>query len=150
MDGVKMGSILKERYLDKEYETTSWKEIASAPVSAISGVSKQDGEDLKKAFDIDTIRDLATNKYVLLAHGINSFSKASGVIFDKSFNSSEYEELRKKPVNVIGGISETDAALLKRAFGVDTIQELAENKFVGIAQTITTLGLLEEMASRMS
>jgi hypothetical protein len=145
-----MGSILKEIYLDKKYENNSWKEVAAAPLSAISGVSKQDGEDLKKAFGIDTIRDLALNKYVVLASGINSFSKASGVIFDKNFNSNEYEELRKKPVNVIAVISRNDAALLKRAFGVDSIQELAENKFVSIAQTITTLGLLEEMASRMS
>jgi len=145
-----MGSILKEKYLDKEYETKSWREVAAAPVSAISGVSQQDGEDLKKAFGIESIRDLALNKYVVLAGGINSFSKASGVIFDKNFDSNEYEELRKKPVNVIAGISKNDAALLKRAFGVDSIQELAENKFVSIAQTITTLGLLEEMASRMS
>ena len=145
-----MGSILKEKYLDKEFETKSWREVAAAPVSAISGVSQQDGEDLKKAFGIESIRDLALNKYVVLAGGINSFSKASGVIFDKNFDSNEYEELRKKPVNVIAGISKNDAALLKRAFGVDSIQELAENKFVSIAQTITTLGLLEEMASRMS
>jgi len=145
-----MGSILKEKYLDKKYEHNSWKEVAVAPLLAISGVSQQDGEDLKKAFGIETIRDLALNKYVVLAIGINSFSKASGVIFDKNFNSNEYDELRKKPVNVIAGISKNDAALLKRAFGVDTIQELAENRFVSIAQTITTLGLLEEMASRMS
>jgi len=144
-----MGSILKEIYLDKKYETASWKEVAAAPVSAISGVSEQDGEDLKKAFGIETIRDLTLNKYVVLASGINSFSKASGVIFDKSYNSNEYEDLRKKPLSVIAGISITDAALLKRAFGIDTIQELAENKFVSIAQTVTTLGLLEEMASRM-
>ena len=141
---------MKEKYLDKEYEAKSWREIAAAPVSAISGVSQQDGEDLKKAFGIESIRDLALNKYVVLAGGINSFSKASGVIFDKNFDSNEYEELGKKPVNVIAGISNNDAALLKRAFGVDSIQELAENKFVSIAQTITTLGLLEEMASRMS
>ena len=144
-----MGSILKEIYLDKKYETASWKDVAAAPVSAISGVSEQDGEGLKKAFGIETIRDLALNKYVVLASGINSFSKASGIIFDKSYNSEDYEELRKKPLSVIAGISITDAALLKRAFGIDTIQELAENKFVSIAQTVTTLGLLEEMASRM-
>ena len=91
-----MSSILKEKYLDKEYEMMSWEEVATAPVSAISGVSKQDGEDLKEAFGIDTIRELTLNKYVLLAQGVNAFSRASGVIFDKTFNSNEYEELRKK------------------------------------------------------
>ena len=45
----KMSSILKDIYLDKKYEMMSWKEIAAAPASAISGVSEQDGKDLKKA-----------------------------------------------------------------------------------------------------
>ncbi len=143
-----MSSILKEKYLDKKYETMSWEELATAPVSAISGVSKQDSEDLKEAFSVDTIRELALNKYVLLAQGVNSFSKASGMILNKTFNSKEFEELRKKPVNAIAGMSETDAALLKRAFGIDTIQELAENKFVYVAQTILTLAILEELASQ--
>jgi hypothetical protein len=149
MDDVKMVSLLKEKYLDKEYEALSWKEVATAPVSAIRGVSKQDGEDLKKAFGIVTIRDLAANKYVALAQGINSFSRASGVIFDEKFNSNEYEELRKKPVHVIAGISEADSSLLKRVFGIDNIRELAENTFVSVAQTICTLGILEESAARM-
>jgi len=51
----------------------------------------------------------------------------------------------KKPVNAISGLSSPDAALLKRAFGVETIQELAENKFVSIAQTILNLAILEEL-----
>ena len=140
-----MSSILKEKYLDRKYETMSWEEAASAPVSAISGVSEQDHEALKETFGIDTIRELALNKYVLLAQGVNVFSQASGVIFDKSFNSDEYKELRKKSVNIIEGLSKTEATLLKRAFGIDTIQELAENKFVVIAQTIMTLAILEEI-----
>ena len=123
----------------------SWSEVATAPISAISGVSKQDSEALLEAFGIDTIRELAVNKYVLLAQGVNAFSRASGVIFDKTFNSNEYEALRKKPVNVISGISDTEATLLKRAFGVDTIQELAENKFVCVAQAILSLAILEEV-----
>ena len=74
-----------------------WREVAVAPVSAISGVSEQDSNDIKNAFRIYTVRDLALNRYVLLAQGVNSFSKASGVIFDKTFNAKEYEELRKNP-----------------------------------------------------
>ena len=144
-----MSLILKEKYLDKEYETRSWEDVATAPVSAIRGISRQDGKDLKKAFGIETIRELALNKYVLLAQGVNSFSQASGVILDKTFNSKEFEELRTKPVNAIAGISATDAALLKRAFGIETIRDLAENKFVSIAQTILTLAVFEEVASQM-
>jgi len=55
--------------------------------------------------------------------------------------------MRKLPVKAIMGISEDDAALLKRAFGIDTIQELAENKYICVAQTIVTLAFLEELVS---
>ncbi len=144
-----MCSMLYEKYLDKQYAAMSWTKVTVAPVSAIRGVSEQDRKDLMAAFDIDTVQDLALNQYVLLAQGINSFSKASGVIFDKTFNAKEYDALRKKAVHVIAGISETDAALLKRAFGIDTIQELAENKYVCIAQTIMALALLEDLASQI-
>ena len=138
---------MKEKYLDKTYEDLTWREVLNSPVSAISGVSEQDGKDLKETFNIDTIFDFTQNKCVCLAQGINSFSKASGQILDKEFESKEFEELRKKPVNAISGISDKDAALMKRAFGIDTIQELAENKYVRIAQTIATLAFLEEILS---
>lgn len=113
----------------------SLEELVKAPVSAISGVSESDGADLKKAFGIETVQDLATNKYVRLAQGINCFSECSGQILDKAFESTEYEKLREKPVSAVSGISDEDASLLKRAFGIDTIQELADNKYVQIAQT---------------
>jgi predicted RecB family nuclease len=148
-DDKTMSLMLKEKYLDKKYEMMSWKEVAAAPASAISGVSEQDGKDLKEAFGINTVKELAKNKNILLAQGINAFSKASGAILDKTFESKEFEELRVKPVIAIAGISETDAQLLKQAFGVDTIQELAENKFVCIAQTIIALAFLEGLTSLM-
>ncbi len=144
-----MSSLLYEKFLDKKYETMPWKDVAEAPVSAIRGVSDQDQKDLLEVFGIDTVQDLALNEYVLLAQGINAFSKASGIIFDKTFSSKEYKALRKQPVHVIAGVSTKDAALLKRAFGIDTIQELAENKFICIAQTIMTLAFLEDLASHM-
>ena len=140
-----MSEILKERYLTKKYEEMSWSEIADAPVSAISGVSESDAADLKEAFGIDTVMKLAGNQYLCIAQGINSFSKATGEILDKSFKSEEYEELRKLPVHAISGVSEGDGALLKRAFGIDTIQEFAENKYVCVAQTIVTLAFLESL-----
>lgn len=138
---------LKEKWLDKEYENKTWRELAEASVSAISGVSEKDAEDLKKAFGIDTVREFAQNKYVNVAQGINCFSKVSTSILTKEFESKEFEELKEKPVHAISGVSEGDSELLKRAFGVDTIQELAENKYVCVAKTIVSLALLEELVS---
>ena len=47
-------------------------DLAKAPVSAISGVSESDAKDLKKAFGIDTIRELVENKYVTIAQATTS------------------------------------------------------------------------------
>ena len=51
----------------------------------------------------------------------------------------DFKELAQCPVEAIQGLSQNDAEKLKEAFNVQTIQELAENKFVRIAQAITTL-----------
>ena len=133
------------KFFDEKYENLSFEELCKAPVSAISGISESDAADLKKAFGIDTVEELATNKYVLLSQGINCFSKSSGQILDKTFESAEFEELRKKPVSAVSGVSESDSVLLKRAFGIATIQELAENKYVMIAQFVTALASLAKI-----
>ena len=133
------------KFFDKKYEKLSFEELCKAPVSAISGVSESDAADLKKAFGIDTVEDLATNKHILFAQGINCFSKCSGKILDKEFESAEFEELRNKPVSAISGISKSDAVFLKKAFGIDIIQELAENKYVMVAQLVTAVASLAKI-----
>ena len=127
------------RFYDKAYEDKTIQELVKAPVSAISGVSESDAEDLKKAFGISTVEDLSTNKYVRIAQGVFCFSECSGQILDKAFESREYENLGMKPVSAISGVSEEDAALLKKPFGIDNIKELAVNKYIVIAQTTVAL-----------
>ncbi len=139
----KPGFIVK--FYDKAYEDNSIEELVKAPVAAISGVSESDAEDLKEAFGIETVEDLATNKYVKIAQGVSCFSACSGQILDRNFESREYEDLAKKQVSAISGISEGDAALLKKAFGIDNIKELAENKYVAIAQATVALASLVKL-----
>lgn len=125
--------------------TKSITELVKAPVAAISGVSESDAEDLKKAFGIETVEELATNKYVRIAQGINCFTACSGEILDKKFESKEYEDLAEKPVSAISGVSEGDAALFEKAFGIDNIRELADNKYVTIAQATVSLAPLVDL-----
>ncbi len=63
------------KILDKAFEGKDFAELAESPVSALEGVSESDAEHLKAAFNITTIRDLATNKFVLRAQAINVLSK---------------------------------------------------------------------------
>ena len=130
------------KFFDKAYEGKSILELAEAPVAAISGVSEADASDLKKAFNINTVENLATNQYVLLAQALTTFSEYSADILDKKFELKEFEGLANKPVDAISGVSEGDAKLLKKAFGIDTIYELGDNKYVLIAQATVALAAL--------
>lgn len=56
--------------VDKAYESKSFREIADAPVDVLQGISAKDAELLKAAFNVRTVRDLGTLKYVDLAKAI--------------------------------------------------------------------------------
>jgi hypothetical protein len=61
-------------------------------------------------------------------------------IVDKAYEGMDFAALAAAPVSALQGVSDGDAAALKSAFGIDTIAELANNKFVKWAQAITALG----------
>lgn len=130
------------KFYIKQYEDMTIEELCATPVSAISGVSEADATDLKAAFGIETVEDLATNKYVKLAQGIYYFSECEGQVLNQVFDAEEYQNLAEKPVSAISGISEKDAVLLKKAFGIESIRDLAENKYVSIAQTTVAMASL--------
>jgi len=71
-------------------------------------------------------------------------------LVDKKYAELSPQELLDAPVSAIKGISEKDAELLKQAFNIKTIRDLAENKYVRLAQAITTLAdFWEEVLDKM-
>jgi hypothetical protein len=62
--------------VDKAYEGKHFHELADAPVDALEGVSANDAELLKKAFNIKTVRDLGNNKFFLRAQAILALEKS--------------------------------------------------------------------------
>lgn len=62
---------------------------------------------------------------------------------DKSYEGKSFKELADAPVGALQGVSEGDANLLKEAFNVKTIKDLAELKYVKWAQAIATLAEVE-------
>ncbi|RHX83551.1 hypothetical protein [Leptospira stimsonii] len=56
--------------VDKLYESKKLSEIADSPVSALQGLSEGDADLLQKAFNVKTVRDLASLKYVKWAQSI--------------------------------------------------------------------------------
>lgn len=62
------------KYLDKAHEQKEFSELAGMPIDAIQGVSKADADAVQKAFGVKTIRDLATNQYILVAQAITGLA----------------------------------------------------------------------------
>ena len=65
-----MGAAQTREYVDKRYEDRDVNELPDAPVEALRGLGKRGGEALHKAFGVKTIRDLATNDFVLKAQEV--------------------------------------------------------------------------------
>jgi uncharacterized protein (TIGR02271 family) len=65
-----MGTAQTREYVDKRYEDRDVNELPDAPVEALRGLGKRGGEALQKAFGVKTIRDLATNDFVLKAQEV--------------------------------------------------------------------------------
>jgi hypothetical protein len=130
------------KFYDKKYESLNILELVEAPVEAISGVSEGDAEKLKKAFNIKTVLDLANNKYVKYAQALTNFADCSEDLLDKEFEAKEITTLADRPVHAIQGVSEGDAELLKAAFNIKTIRDLADNKYVAVAETTVSLAAL--------
>lgn len=65
------------KFFDKEYEQKEFSELVEAPVAAIAGLSQADAEALTKALNIKTIRELAENKYVLIAQAVVALSRTT-------------------------------------------------------------------------
>ena len=67
-------------------------------------------------------------------------------LVDKRYSSLSPKDILKLPVSVIRGISEKDEELLNKAFGIKTVGDLANNKYIAIAQAIVTLAPFWEKA----
>ena len=58
---------------------------------------------------------------------------------DRAHEQKEFTELAELPIDALQGVSAADAEALQKAFGVKTIRQLAEHKFIKAAQAITLL-----------
>jgi hypothetical protein len=52
------------------------------------------------------------------------------------FRDKSWSDVARAPVSAINGVSEADGVYLHRAFNINTILELTENKFVRVSQTM--------------
>ena len=69
-------------------------------------------------------------------------------IVDKDHLGKTFRDLAELPVSALRGLSAADARALEKAFGVRTVRELAELRFVKWATAITTLAAEEAPAAQ--
>jgi hypothetical protein len=66
---------------------------------------------------------------------MDSFEK----LLDKAYEKKTAKELVNCPVEALAGVSEGDAKLLREAFGIKTIGDLASNKYFKAARQIADI-----------
>ena len=69
---------------------------------------------------------------------------------DKAYEQKEFSELAELPIDALQGVSKADAEAIQKAFGVKTIRQLAEHKFIRAVQGITLLAGAKRRGSRSS
>lgn len=61
-------------------------------------------------------------------------------MLDKAYESSSVSDILAAPVSAIAGVSDGDAELLAKAFGIKTVADLGKNKYFSFAKTLHDLG----------
>lgn len=120
-----------EKALKKKFRKLSPSMIAEAPVHMLLGISAGNGKLLKRSLGISTVRDLAEMKFVKVARKIDYKEKLI-----KNYRDTPVTELPKTPLYALRGISIRDAGLLKKAFGIETIEDFANLKYFQWAEEI--------------
>ena len=69
-----------KEYLDRRYEDTEASELPDAPVDALRGLGKAGSDALRKAIGVKSIRDLATNQFVLAAQEILQLAEGGSAL----------------------------------------------------------------------
>ena len=75
-----MGAAKTREYVDRRYEDRNINELPDAPVEALRGLGKRGSEALQKALGVKTIRDLATNDFVLKAQEVLRLAEGPAAI----------------------------------------------------------------------
>lgn len=63
---------------------------------------------------------------------------------DKAYETKSLKEILDAPVSALQGVSDGDAELLQKAFGIKTVRDLGTNPFFQWAQAMVALEQTEE------
>jgi len=128
--------------LIKSYDGMTAAELAKAPIDALKGVSRATAERLASAFGMETIRDMSNSAAFEQAQGIVTLADAEQFGMRGGDVSSRYRALTRLaegPVHQLESVSRRQADVLQNLFRVETVRDLAQNRFFSLAKAIATL-----------
>jgi len=142
--------------VDKEYEWSSLREIASAPVSALQGISEENGGKILKGLGIKTVRGLGRWKFYKIAKAITGLAEKEqeggrheGAVMNvdaglkKAHEGKTLKDIAKLPPTALERMRKNaDEELAK--LRVHSIADLGTWKFAQWAEWIADLADFEE------
>mmetsp|Transcript_18899 Transcript_18899/g.24306 ORF Transcript_18899/g.24306 Transcript_18899/m.24306 type:complete len:185 (-) Transcript_18899:187-741(-) len=132
-------------------------DIVDGGISTLQGIGPI-SEKVLEAMGLNTVKDLATYKYYLLAKSIKVLSETEsdrpeGSVMnidnaiDKEFEAKSLTELLQAPIHAIEGLTENADTVLKELH-VKTIGDLADFKYCKWAEAIVELAKYEELKTK--
>jgi len=138
--------------IDESHRSKSFGQLAASPPGILAGLTHTQGARLMQALDVTTIGELAQSRYVLWAQSIthlaryervDGFNPSLAAILDRQWEKASLRDLARARPSIFTGLSAKEATLLEEAAGIRTVEDLATNRYVLMAQVIAHLARYE-------
>jgi len=135
----------------KAYSGLTPAELAEAPVAALKGLSREKGRELKAAFNFESIRDMAAwpsvdraASLVVLADTGADETRGGAASGRRKSRLEAVRAVADGPLQRLDGVTRRQAKVLRDAFNIHTVRDLADNRFFRVARAIVALADTEE------
>ncbi len=147
MSGKEIPPTWREDWLDKQNRSMPPEELLKQPPEVLKGVSPGDSDRMKAAFNIRTLEDFGTCKYILWSQELAAMRDDPAAYRKEDFEHKlikEYEEkgldeILSAPTHALQGVSEADSRKLTKAFNAKTVEELGNLKYAVWANMIYSM-----------
>lgn len=138
--------------IDESHRSKTFGQLAASPPGVLAGLTHTQGAKLMQALDVTTIEELAQSRYVLWAQSIthlaryervDGFNPSLAAILDRQWEKASLRDLAKARPSIFTGLSAKEATMLEEAAGIRTVEDLATNRYVLMAQVIAHLARYE-------
>ena len=129
---------MNQSYLDKAAHDQNLEQVLSGSIAALKGVTDDDAAAMKEAFGVTTIRAFAGLHHPKWAAQIVDGGDAvvNPAWVDKAGEGKTCAAIADSPVAILQGLSDRQAALLHKAFQIETVRDLAACRFFKWAQEL--------------